>query len=139
MPLSCQAPQMKLTLSFETMIELDKTEQAPSQEEIDSFVNSVYNYAGDLIVNHDYSYEEAKKALIQQGIRENDAETVVSNIKSQIEEAKNEAANKQLLYGFLWAAGGALLTVVTGGTYIFYGAVLYGLYLLAVGGWHKIS
>lgn len=55
------------------MIVLDKTEQAPSQEEIDSFVNSVYNYAGDLIVNHDYSYEEAKKTLIQQGIRENDA------------------------------------------------------------------
>lgn len=121
------------------MIELDKQEQAPSQEEIDAYVNSVYNYAGDLIVNQDYSYGEAKSALIQQGIRAEDAETVINNIKEQIKEAKSEAANKQLLYGFLWSAGGALLTIITGGTFIFYGAVLYGLYLIIVGGWHKIS
>lgn len=121
------------------MIDLDKQEQAPSQEEIDSYVNSVYNYAGDLIVNQDYSYGEAKSALIQQGISADDAETVINNIKNQIKEAKSEAANKQLLYGFLWAAGGALLTIITGGTFIFYGAVLYGLYLIIVGGWHKIS
>ena len=121
------------------MIELDKQEQTPSQEEIDNYVNSVYNYAGDLIVNQDYSYNEAKSALIQQGLSAEDAETVVSNIKSQIKEAKSEAANKELLYGFLWAAGGALLTVITDGTFIFYGAVLYGLYLLIVGGWHKLS
>ena len=47
------------------MIELDKQEQTPTQEEIDNYVNSVYNYAGDLIVNQDYSYNEAKSALIQ--------------------------------------------------------------------------
>lgn len=121
------------------MIELDKKEQAPSQEEIDAYVNSVYSYAGDLIVNQDYSYNEAKSALIQQGISAEDAETVINNIKNQIKEAKSEAANKQLLYGFLWAAGGALLTIITGSTFIFYGAVLYGLYLIIVGGWHKIS
>lgn len=121
------------------MIDLDKQENTPSQEEIDSFVNSVYNYAGDLIVNHDYSYGDAKKALVEQGLSEADAETVVENIKTQIKEAKSEAANKELLYGFLWAAGGALLTVITDGTFIFYGAVLYGLYLIIVGLWHKIS
>lgn len=121
------------------MIELNKQEQAPSQEDIDAYINSVYNYAGDLIVNQDYGYNEAKSALIQQGLNAEDAETVVNNIKNQIKKAKSEAANKELLYGFLWAAGGALLTVITGGTFIFYGAVLYGLYLLVMGGRHKIS
>lgn len=121
------------------MIELDKKGHSPSQEEIDSFVNSVYNYAGDLIVNHNYSYGDAQKALVEQGLSEVDAETVVENIKRQIKEAKSEAANKELLYGFLWAAGGALLTIITDGTFIFYGAVLYGLYLIVVGLWHKIS
>ena len=121
------------------MIELEKQEYSPSQEEIDSFVNSVYNFAGDLIVNHDYSYGDAQKGLVEQGLSEADAKTVVENIKSQIKEAKSEATNKELLYGILWAAGGALLTFITDGTFIFYGAVLYGLYLIVVGSWHKIS
>ncbi|MDE5782761.1 MAG: hypothetical protein K2H97_00350 [Prevotella sp.] len=121
------------------MIELNKQEQVPSQEDIDAYIDSVYNYAGNLIVNQGCSYNEAKSALIQQGLNEEDAETVVNNIKNQIKEAKSEAANKEFLYGFLWAAGGVLLTILTGGAFIFYGAVLYGLYLLVMGGWHKIS
>ena len=43
--------------------------------------------------------------------------------------SQGEDGNKNL-EGFLWIAGGLLLTVVTGGTYIFYGAVVYGLYLI---------
>ena len=121
------------------MIDLDKQQQNPSQEEIDAYVNSVYDYAGNLIVNQNYSYREAQTALIQQGLTAEDAETVVNNIKSQIKDAKSEAANKELLYGLLWAAGGTLLTLITDGTFIFYGAVLYGLYLIIMGTWHKIN
>lgn len=102
-------------------------------------MNSVYNYAGDLIINHSYSYTDAKRALVEQGLNEVDAETVVENIKIQIKEAKKEAADKELLYGFLWAAGGAILTLITNGTFIFYGAVLYGLFLIIKGFWHKNS
>lgn len=121
------------------MIDLDKRDDIPSQEEIESFVNSVYNFAGDLIVNHNFSYDDAKKALVEQGLNAADAETVVENIKGQIKEAKSEAANKALLYGFLWAAGGLILTLITNGAFIFYGAVIYGIILIVKGCWHKIN
>lgn len=42
-------------------------------------------------------------------------------------------------YGALWALGGIALTAITDGAVIFYGAVLWGGWLLLKGIYHKIG
>lgn len=124
------------------MIDLNKQNSQPappSEEEIQDFVNQVYNYAINLIVDNGYSYRQAKEELIHQGLNEPDAESVISNIKLQINEAKKSASNKEIGYGLLWAVGGVVVTAITGGSYIFYGAVIWGVWLFLKGLYHKLS
>lgn len=116
----------------------DYSNQDSTQEEFQKYVNRVYEYAADLILNKGMSYEEAKCELISQGVDGEGANTVVSNLREQIKEAKNKAANKELGYGALWAIGGAGLTAITGGVFIFYGAVIWGIWLILKGLYHKI-
>lgn len=116
------------------MIELEKNQnQEPSQEEIQKYVDSVYNYAADLIVNKGLSYEDAKQSLINQGVDPQGAQTVVDNIEQQIDEQKSKNASNDILWGLVWAIGGLALTFITGGQYIFWGAVVYGGYRLFKG------
>ena len=116
------------------MIDLNKNDSnQPTQEEIDQYVQQVYDYAADLIVNKGLSYSDAKRSLINQGIDPEGAETVVNNIEQQIDEAKHDAAGKDIMWGLIWAGGGLLLTFITGGQYIFWGAVVYGGYRLIKG------
>lgn len=121
------------------MIDLDKKQDnnaTPSKEEIERYVQSVYDYAANALVQNNYDNERTKRQLIEQGLREEDAEVVISNIREKVQEAqeKNEdSGNKRCLYGLLWAFGGAFLTFVSDGTLIFYGAIIYGLYLIGTG------
>lgn len=111
------------------MIDLEKQKE-PSEEEIQEWVNEVYEYAVNLYTNHNMSWE---------GLNVEDATTVVSNLKQQEHEAKIDASNKELGYGALWALGGIALTAITDGAVIFYGAVLWGGWLLLKGIYHKIG
>ncbi len=105
------------------------------QNEKENAVNQIYEYAANLMVNEKKDAQETKIALIEQGIDEESASIIVANLEQQIKEIKKENANKDLLYGALWALGGLVATVATyaaasdGGTYVaFYGAVIYGGY-----------
>lgn len=116
------------------MIDLDKRNSYEStQAEIDQYVQQVYDYAADLIINKNKSYNETRRELINQGVDPQGAATVVENLKKQIEEAKSEAADKDIMWGIIWAAGGIILTFLTGGQYLFWGAVVYGGYRLIHG------
>ncbi|BDU25043.1 MULTISPECIES: hypothetical protein [unclassified Flavobacterium] len=84
-----------------------------------------YNYAADLMVNQEKSASETKNALISQGLTPENAAFVVENIEGQIEEAKNDKARKDMIYGALWFAGGTILTLSNIG-FIFWGAILFG-------------
>lgn len=96
-------------------------------------VKQIYQYAADLMVKQKKSANETKKALIDQGLDEKSASTVVINLEKQIQNAKKERANKDMLYGALWCIGGIIITVITysaasgGGTYVIaWGAILFG-------------
>lgn len=121
------------------MIDLDKKQDnnvTPSKEDIERYVQSVYDYAANTLVQNNYDYENTKQLLTEQGLQESDAEVVISNIREKVQETqveKEESGNKRCLYGLLWALGGAFLTFVSEGTYIFYGAIIYGLYLIGTG------
>ncbi len=120
------------------MIDLEK-QQEPIQEDIQDFVNKVYDYAVYLYTNQNMSWREVKRELVNQGLSQEDAITVIENLKEQEAEAKHEAANKELGYGALWAFGGIALTAITDGTLIFWGAVVWGGWLILKGLNHKMS
>lgn len=120
------------------MIELKK-QQEPTQEELNEWANQVYDYAIDLYTNQDKSWREVRQELISQGLDAETASTVVSNLKEEERKAKKNCANKEIGYGFLWAVGGVALTAITGGMFVFYGAVLWGAWLILKGIWHKMT
>jgi hypothetical protein len=88
-------------------------------------VNQIYDYAANLLVNEKRSAIETKIALIEQGLDEESAAIVVSNLEKQIKDAKKEGANKDMLYGALWCFGGIIATVADFG-FIFWGAIVFG-------------
>ena len=90
-------------------------------------VNQIYDYAANLLVNENKSATETKNALIDQGLDEESAAIVVSNLEQQIKDAKKERANKDMLYGALWCIGGIVATIADIG-YIFWGAIVFGGY-----------
>ena len=120
------------------MIELEKQEE-PTQQEIQNYVNQVYDYAIDLYTNQKLSWEQVRDELIRQGVEVEDASTVVENLQNQEIKEKQEAGNKELGYGLLWAVCGNSLTVITVCTIIIWGAVVWGIWLILKGLNHKMG
>jgi hypothetical protein len=96
-----------------------------SQNEDQNAVDQIYQYAANLIINEKKSYQETKKALLEYGIDEESASIVISNLEKQINKAKQERANKDMLYGALWCIGGIIATA-SGIGFVFWGAILFG-------------
>ena len=119
------------------MINLDKETHTLSDEEMQKLVNQVYDHAADLYINQNYSWWEVETELVNEGLSPENAKTVVENLKEHEKEAKRQGANKHIRNGALWCGGGLLLTAITGGQYIFFGAVIYGGFLLIRGLYHK--
>ena len=121
------------------MIDLDKHDQEPTEEEIQNYVQSLYDYAADLYIEQNKSWSEVQQDLVNQGLDYDLASTIVENLKEQERSEKHEAGNKELGYGFLFTVGGIALTALTDGTVLFYGAVFVGVWLIIKGLWHKIQ
>lgn len=96
-----------------------------NQIEQQNFVNQIYNQAADLLLNQDKTEGEVVKTLISQGLDEETARRIVDKVSDQINDAKKERANKDMLYGALWCVGGIIATV-SGIGFIFYGAIIFG-------------
>ena len=88
-------------------------------------VNQLYNFAADLIVNQKKSSEEVTNALVEKGLSQDAAYTIVNNLEDEIRKAKKEGASKDMLYGALWCIGGTIATLANIG-FIFWGAILFG-------------
>ena len=94
--------------------------------------NHLIEYAANLLIQEKKSASETKKALMDMGLDAENAETIVSSLEEQIQQAKNEAANKNMLYGALWFLGGVGATAAEIG-YVFWGAIVYGGFLFLKG------
>jgi alcohol dehydrogenase class IV len=94
-------------------------------EDQQEFVNQVYDYAANLLFNEKRSAAETIDALIEQGLNEESASIVVSNLEKQIKDVKKEGANKDMLHGALWCIGGIAATAADLG-FIFWGAIVFG-------------
>ena len=111
----------------------------PTQEEIQELVNQVYGLAADLHFNQSKSWDEVKQKLVEEGLEEKYALAIVANLKRQEIEANRDAASKEIGYGVLWTIGGIVLTAITRGHLIFYGAIIWGVWLIIKGVWHKMQ
>ena len=96
-----------------------------SQESQQQYVQAVYDYAANLMVEQQRTPEQVKKELIAQGIDMASASTVVSNVSQQIKKARQDRANKDMAFGALWCIGGIAATVANIG-FIFWGAIVFG-------------
>ena len=109
---------------------MEEQREKMDQQEI---VNQIYGFTADMLYNQKKSVEETKAALIETGLRAEDADVVIANLQNQYKQEKREAGNKNMLYGALWCVGGLLVTILTysaasdGGTYVVaWGAVIFG-------------
>lgn len=109
---------------------MEEQREKIDQQEI---VNQIYGFTADMLYNQKKSIEETKAALIENGLRAEDADVVIANLQNQYKQEKREAGNKNMLYGALWCIGGLLVTILTysaasdGGTYVVaWGAVIFG-------------
>lgn len=109
---------------------MEEQREKIDQQEI---VNQIYGFTADMLYNQKKSIEETKAALIETGLRAEDADVVIANLQNQYKQEKREAGNKNMLYGALWCVGGLLVTILTysaasdGGTYVVaWGAVIFG-------------
>lgn len=109
---------------------MEEQREKMDQQEI---VNQIYGFTADMLYNQKKSVEETKAALIENGLRAEDADVVIANLQNQYKQEKREAGNKNMLYGALWCVGGLLVTILTysaasdGGTYVVaWGAVIFG-------------
>ena len=90
-----------------------------------SLPDHVYQQAANLLVTNKMTPSEAIDALTTTGISRDDAKGVVETLHGQIIKLKRERANKDMLYGGLWCAGGTIATLADIGL-IFWGAILFG-------------
>jgi hypothetical protein len=85
----------------------------------------IYNYAANLIVHGGKNAYEVKMALLERGVDEQSAFSLIEEIEQQVNTARKKRANKDMLYGALWCGGGLLLTMAHIG-FIFWGAIVFG-------------
>lgn len=113
-------------------IDSDKREE-PTDEEVQKWIDTVYQYTINKMANNGVSATQMKEDLTNQGLTADDAEIVVNKVSQMIKESKKENGKKDMLYGALWCIGGIVVTAITysaasgGGTYIVaWGAIFWG-------------
>ena len=104
-------------------------DQEISEEEM---VREVYEFAAQQMQSG-ASERQIQDSLIQNGLDQESAMIVVSNLTRMRSEAVGAAGKKDMLHGALWCIGGTAVTVVTysaasnGGPFIIaFGAIIFG-------------
>lgn len=92
----------------------------------DAYIESLYNYAADLMVNEGYDSDETINALMEKGVDYNTATDMVHQLNEVITKEKSGEAGADIVLGLVFAIGGLILSLNT--NYIFYGAVIYGAF-----------
>jgi exopolyphosphatase/pppGpp-phosphohydrolase len=97
-----------------------------NSKEQQEVVNEIYNYAAKLLVEDKKTPKAVEAILVKQGLDTKSAQVVVAYLENEISRAKKDAAQKDMLWGALWAIGGTIATIADIG-YIFWGAIVFGL------------
>ncbi|RYZ20763.1 MAG: hypothetical protein EOO16_15550 [Chitinophagaceae bacterium] len=108
---------------------LSETQLPATSEQASDLANenlqSFYNDAARQLVQEKLVPEAVIDNLIARGASRDKAEQIVYDLDDQIRKAKKSRAQKDMLYGGLWCAGGTIATMASVG-YIFWGAIIFG-------------
>lgn len=92
-----------------------------------------YLYAANLMVNQNQNSYQIKKALLARGTTDQEAETIIDNLEEEVESARREKAQKDMLWGGIWCVGGIAVTAISyssasggGGYVVTWGAIIFG-------------
>ena len=99
----------------------------------------LYENAEYILTNFDVDREFACEILSRIGHKEDNIENTVDEILTEIWDNAKSEANKAMFIGLAWCVGGILLTAITGGAFVFYGAVLWGLYAFGRAAWNRLQ
>ena len=88
-------------------------------------VNEMYNHAAELLFVQKKPSHEVRNTLMEKGLSENAAYTIVTNLEEELRKARKEQAVKDMIFGALWCIGGTIATLANIG-FIFWGAILFG-------------
>ena len=98
-------------------------------------VEAVHAFAAGRM-NEGASSQDIEGELVEKGLDQSAAETVVQNLTTARSEALREAGAKNMLFGALWCIGGIVVTAwayheaataAGGGTYVIaWGAIVFG-------------
>jgi len=88
-------------------------------------LDDVYQAAANFLIQDKLNRSESIDGLIALGVDSASATTVVDEMIAHIQAQRKEKAQKDMLYGGLWAVGGTVATLSNIG-YIFWGAILFG-------------
>ena len=105
------------------------SQHQPSEEEV---VQAIYAFAAEQMENG-MSNSQIETMLVDKGLDEETAATVVGNLDQMRSEAASSAGKKNMLFGALWCIGGIVVTAATysaasgGGSYVVaWGAIVFG-------------
>lgn len=100
-----------------------------SQDEV---VQALYQFAAEKM-RDGASNQQIQAALMEQGVDQESAEIIVSQLSEARDAQLKEAAQKNMMFGALWCIGGIVVTVLTysaaseGGSYVVaWGAIIFG-------------
>jgi hypothetical protein len=102
-----------------------KTVMNNQQGSSNAAVNEYYNFAANMLLNDKKTSKDVQLALVEKGLSESAAFTIIHNLEVEIKNAKRESGRKDMIYGALWCVGGTVATVANIG-FIFWGAILFG-------------
>ena len=88
-------------------------------------LGAVYKHAAYMLYSEKRTGEDVIENLKERGLNPEVAEAVVLNLQGELAKAKKAQAQKDMLYGGLWLAGGTIATLANIG-FIFWGAILFG-------------
>lgn len=103
--------------------------EAASQDEM---IEAVYHFAAEKM-RDGASNQEIQKALMEQGVDEESAGIIVTQLNELRDQQAKEAGQKNMMFGALWCIGGIVVTALTysaaseGGSYVVaWGAIIFG-------------
>lgn len=88
-------------------------------------VQELYTLTADLLVHEDKEAEEVKSILVEKGLSDVAAYTILQDVQHNLSRAKKEDARKDMVFGALWCIGGTIATF-SNIRFIFWGVILFG-------------
>lgn len=106
----------------------------PTKESLDFDRNALTYEVADMIVNSGFDEVTSLNYLTStKKVPADVADEILQDAAELVRQSNKEAGKKDVMQGAIWIVAGVVLSALSGGVMLFYGAPLYGGYLLVRG------